>query len=654
VWGEDIDLTAATGNNTLNIQLENVYGEAEFDLRGTSLNTVNLWGDVTVEGEDDCGNPTVEPGWVDMNVYQGSGTKFTLNSSVNTELDIWADNFTEVDASASTGDIEVESNWEQLQRITTGSGNDYLNQTGFITTASKAAVYSTGAGDDYVNLWTDGAGSTTVNLGDGDDEIDVWNASKTLVINAGAGNDSLFFGEDFQTAGDDTTTLTVDMGDGDDEVIFSNLVMADLPATWQINGGAGNDLVSLWAGASRTFAAGDYVTLTESLTHFDELELWMDDGVQLSVDASRLSNYHRITFAGAGAQWGEDGEDWVATENSVTVTKVSASQTIAIDSLPWTTGEDFNLSVTANGYEATKANGGDLNIVAGGSGNWNWFDVTANGVNVTFTLEGNEGEVGQTYAQLYGDFKTAHVTLNSHVVTNDAECPEDLENIGIHEVQFWLNTGSNVSSNLTSLTLTGRGEAYVWNVEGDKLATVNASGLTGIDWSGATSAAINGFALYYETTNASTAETITLSRWYDGTDGADRWASSYAKMDTVTGLTLVGTTANPAVLDTAKSDLIWVDTSLVGGAEFAKLSTSLATTVSNAGSLGLALQAVAQSNVEFAVFHYGGNTYIFGDTGGLSGSDLVLDDNDQLDDTDLVIKITGTVNLDLLLQSLNG
>ena len=115
----------------------------------------------------------------------------------------------------------------------------------------------------------------------------------------------------------------------------------------------------------------------------------------------------------------------------------------------------------------------------------------------------------------------------------------------------------------------------------------------------------------------------------------------------------MGTTANPAVLDTAKSDLIWVDTSLVGGAEFAKLSTSLATTVSNAGSLGLALQAVAQSNVEFAVFHYGGNTYIFGDTGGLSGNDLVLVDNDQLDDTDLVIKITGTVDLDLLLQSLN-
>ena len=60
-------------------------------------------------------------------------------------------------------------------------------------------------------------------------------------------------------------------------------------------------------------------------------------------------------------------------------------------------------------------------------------------------------------------------------------------------------------------------------------------------------------------------------------------------------------------------------------------------------SLGAALNAAANSNATnqgFSVFIFGGNTYAYVDTGANG-----LTDNDQL------VQLSGTLNLDLLLQS---
>ena len=65
-------------------------------------------------------------------------------------------------------------------------------------------------------------------------------------------------------------------------------------------------------------------------------------------------------------------------------------------------------------------------------------------------------------------------------------------------------------------------------------------------------------------------------------------------------------------------------------------------------SLNLALQAGAQSDTDWAVFQYQGNTYIYGDKPSLLNGAV-----NQLDDSDLLVKLTGTIDLDLLVSSLN-
>ncbi|NMG56568.1 beta strand repeat-containing protein [Aromatoleum aromaticum] len=650
---EAIDIEAAAGASSITIALDNAEGEeVDFDVSGLSLNTVNISGDLAYDTTDACDNPIVKNGTVELDVNGGQGTKFTLNSTLNVDLEIGdAENFTEVDATATTGNVEVSANWGQLQTVLTGAGNDEIDETGFVTTATKAALINAGNGDNEVDVWTDGVGTTTVTTGEGDDEIDVGGASKTLVINAGAGADELYFGEDFQGEGDTATaTVTVDMGAGDDDVEFANLIMADLPAAWVIDGGDGYDNVFLGAGAGRTFTAGDYVTLNESLKNFESLELYAGADQEFTVDASRLASYESISFVGEGA-------------NTITVNKVAADQTIGINN-SW--GE-ATLNVTAAGYtdanvdgdaaDTGDAYGGDLNVAVD-----SYFvgaaHVAAKGNALNLTVDA--GEAGAV--SVAGDIKTLNATLNAEVITNGAECPDDLEDVGAEGVFLFVDTAEFTAA-LTTINLSGVGEAFVSNREGSKLATIDASGLTNIDWDGDAGEVIVGNALDYFTDNASVAETIKLGagydtltfNWYDGIDSADRWGSTYAKMDTVEGLTLVAEADAPTQLNWDASDSILVSTDILSqlGATFEKLSTAEAAAVSSASSLGLALQTVAQNtSKDYVVFNYGSNTYIYGDTGGLSDTELVYAANDQLDDSDLVIKLTGTVDLNLLLDSL--
>lgn len=684
---EEIAITAAAGATSITIALDGATGEeVDFGVSGLNLNTVNISGDLTYDGEDACGNPTVENGNVVLDVNSGNGAKFTLNSTLNVDLTIDATNFTEVDATTSTGDVEVTGNDGQLQTVRTGAGNDVINQTGFVTTATKAALLDAGNGNNAVRVDTDGVGTTTVNTGEGDDKINVGDASKTLVANAGAGDDQLRFGEDFQSAGDtDTATVTVDMGAGDDDVGFSSLIMADLPAAWVIDGGDGDDNVYLGAGVGRTFTAGDYVTLTESLVNFESLELraegayydgttsaWVD-AQDFTVDASRLSNYKSITFISEGE----------AAGNEITVTKAAADQTIGISSwssVPVGPDSGMTLDVTAAGYtdanndgdaaDSGDAYGGNLNVAVDVTYGESYVAAKGNALNLTVDTQGEAvldenvlvGE-GAGAVAVGGDIKTLNATLNAEVITNGAECPDDLEDVGTEGVYLLVDT-DDFTTALTTINLTGVGDANVSNAEGSKLATVDASGLTNIAWDSDAGEVIVGDALDYYTYNASVAETIKLGAgydtvtfdWYDDEDGsADRWGSSYAKMDTVEGLTLVAETGAPTQLNGDASDSIFVYTNILeqNPATFEKLSTSEAAAVSSAGSLDLALQKVAQNTEkDYVVFHYGNNTYIYGDTGGLLGSDLVYAANDQLDDSDLVIQLTGTVDLNLLLDSL--
>src|SRR5690606_24473726 len=112
--------------------------------------------------------------------------------------------------------------------------------------------------------------------------------------------------------------------------------------------------------------------------------------------------------------------------------------------------------------------------------------------------------------------------------------------------------------------------------------------------------------------------------------------STVSKTDVVRNLTLVDDSETAGTqLDLAASDSI-----KVGLTGFVKANFN------SSSSLDFALIAASKSNLgDHLVFQYGGNTYIYADTGSAQ---------DSLDDQDFLVKLVGTVNLDLLLEALNG
>lgn len=186
-------------------------------------------------------------------------------------------------------------------------------------------------------------------------------------------------------------------------------------------------------------------------------------------------------------------------------------------------------------------------------------------------------------------------------------------------------------------------EPTITNVDAD-----DASAIAGTIVADATSAAI--------TTLFGTLEgtATTLRGTADDLAALDfSFSSTVAKTDTIEGLTLVAAEGTPKVLDFGDSDEITVDIGDLLGTGLNKPAFEiLSSDVSLAGfgTLNLALQAVAQSSTQdLVVFQYQGNTYIYGDK--LSSAPGATPG--QLDDTDLLVKLTGTVDLDLLVSSLN-
>jgi hypothetical protein len=106
-------------------------------------------------------------------------------------------------------------------------------------------------------------------------------------------------------------------------------------------------------------------------------------------------------------------------------------------------------------------------------------------------------------------------------------------------------------------------------------------------------------------------------------------------MDTVTGLTLVAKADGSALA--AGSDLFHVG----AAASFVKFSTTQT-------DLDLALMDAAAyaaaHNAPNLVFTFGGDTYVFQDVGTLG----------HIDYADVLVKLTGTVNLDALVLALHA
>ncbi|MGF6275041.1 hypothetical protein ABIB38_003438 [Massilia sp. UYP11] len=492
-----------------------------------------------------------------------------------------------------------------------------VNATGAITLDAQAEAASiktinaagSSAGVTLVGAYT---AAETITTGNGADTFTVGltTAGKTATVNSGAGNDTI----DVSTT---AVKVNINAGAGDDNITFTTA--RPVTASDIVNGGEGKDTLTIGNG---TIAAADIEILKAVVTNVETLKF---SAQATGVDAAALSQFSTFSF----------------TQDASAITKVADTQSIV------TTGD---VSVSAAGYigagtgtpAATATTyAGKLTVDAtGGSAAGadpvlnpaNNVVVTANADSITLNvkaLAATAGAAGEaTFAQLTGDVKSATVNLTNSVNANTSSTAtaDVLANFSL------TTSGAKVGATnafselgaLTTLNLTGNGSAVIVNGAAGVLANVDATAMTGKAAFGGP--AVTGGLDY--TTSANVAETIKLGAGNDIVRFSAT-SSTYDKMDTITGLTLVKTAAG--ALDLAASD----DISVAGGATFAKATSTAAT-------FGLALTELGAAAADNVVFQYGGDTYIYSDVGA-----------NGLTNNDVVIKLTGTIDLDMLVLALN-
>lgn len=591
-----LDVTAAAAAASVNVALDGVTDGAgandiTLDVAGDALNTVNVTGNIA------AGLDTPPTQSLTINVEAGvDETTVTLNTAIDATVTV-AENAgsTEVvnaiNAAASAGGITFAGDAD-VASITTGAGEDDIDLDYAAIAGAKAATVSTGDGDDTLSILVDANGQTGV----------------TVTADAGAGDDVV----DIDTTGIVAVDFTA--GAGDDEVTLTD-GLGSVATTDVIDGGEGTDKVVLDAGAA-ALVAEDYIILRDVITNFEAIEF--NTTAITTADASRMATYKDIAFDAI------DG----------TLTKVADDQVIS------SLGASA-LTLTANGYntgaaatiDGDETYAGNLTVNHTGNGTAETFTIAAESVALTVSAESDDdGVVDNSAIRLEGDLVSATVTL---VAALDDDTAATTADDVLETAEVIVDVSGTDLLALESLTVSGNGTATVTNADGAALATVNAAGLDSVDVAGD---AVTG--LVYVTTNTSVAETVTLGDGLDtisiGAASDTDEGSTYAKMDTITGLNLVEDATTADTVDTALSDDISVFLGGVAVTTFAKATTT-------ASTLDLALVDLAASTTaDNVVFAFGGNTYIYVD----EGDDLVTD-------TDVLVKLTGTVDLDLLVDALN-
>lgn len=549
-------------------------------IEGAVLDTLSVAGSVKAASATAAGTVTLTDDADGSGVGTvGSVKTLNLNLSTAATVDVTGLDKLETITSTGTGNLSLGTTLSNVVKsVTTADGNDTFTLI-TATSATVNASASTGAGKDTVTVNTSG------------------------------------------TAG----TVTIDAGAGDDSIVYSRA----LTTRDKVNGGDGADTLTI---QGTGLIAGDYEVIKASVSNVETLKFAQ---AMASADASKLSQFTGFSF----------------TTDASSITKVADTQKVT------TTGD---VTVTAAGYVAkgagspaatattyagtltVEASGGSaLNLGAdnapGGVGAnadtpQNDVVVTASASSVNLTVKATAATASAagtaSFASLTGDVQTATVNLVNSVnaATTATATADVLANFAL--TTAGTQNGSNeftALGALTSLTLTGNGAATVSNTTGSKLVTIDASGMTGVAAWNATKQAGG---LTFTGLNT-LAETVTLGGGKDSVTTV----STYDKMDTITGLTLVAQAGSTTAVDTAKSD----DLTVTGTTTFVK------TTVTG-DTLGLAFIAAAAKTDDAVVFQYGGDTYVYVDATGAG----------VLDNADVAIKLTGAVDLDLLVSALNA
>jgi hypothetical protein len=245
--------------------------------------------------------------------------------------------------------------------------------------------------------------------------------------------------------------------------------------------------------------------------------------------------------------------------------------------------------------------------------------VTANADVLNLVIKASAG--ADSAASLLGDVSTANITVTNTVDSAASPTFDRVASVSI-------DTGAaHGDAALKNLALTGNGSAIITNADGSALNAVDASALGGK----LVVAGITTIGLDYTSANT-IAETIKLGA---GIDNVKLNASTYKAMDTVTGLTLIANSNGSALA--AGSDSFHVG----AAASFATFTTTQT-------DLDLALMDAAAyaaaNNKPNLVFTLGGDTYVYQDLG-TSG---------HIDYADVLVKLTGSVNLDALVHALGA
>lgn len=573
-----------------------------------------------------------------------------LSTSGSTVLTLTAANTGALTTVTQTGAGGVTMvGFDKIASVTTGAGADTL----YVETATLAdnpgttidetinAAVTSGAGNDRLVINTSGTGKLTVDAGEGND---------TLYINGfGSGANSISAG-----AGDDSVRVQTIAG----------------LSTTKVDGGAGVDTLRT---TTTAFGATEYVTLTANVTGFETLQT---TGVVTALDASKVafsgfsflanatvtevSSTQSIVMARTAAAPAVTGfSSIVAVSEVIPSALVVASKGYLLDSDTVTAGNQTvfgdNLNVTMTNTSATgtvQANGSKLTLAVAALGDVSSTSTTA-GANVTGIA---------SKATVSGDLKSIEATLTSArgASSTVGSITPGLEKMAALAVVLDSNgetaAGTQTLLNLSSVKVSGAGTVVI-DTRTDLAST--AAKLTNIDLSGMTAFAnqnekgqeiSNGGTVGgYENLSTSlvtldndVAETVVLGGALDTVVTG----STIGAKDTITGFQLTASSANAAVVDLTRSDVLKIGTAFTGNVALGgngnagKLVTSATTLEGALLEAGNLKAADGVTNVNNVVFNFGGNTYVYVDNG-----------PNGLSDTDNLVVLSGTLNLDLLLQT---
>lgn len=448
---------------------------------------------------------------------------------------------------------------------------------------------------------------TTIKTGTGNDSVAITAATSAATSSAAAVN------------------ATVATGDGNDTIVVSTTG----DGLTSVDAGAGNDNITVNKGAGAVSVLGgagnDTITIVGTLTTSDVVGGGDGaDTIKLAGSATRTADDYIVfnklvtgfeTIAFSTAETGLDASKLAATYTGIDL--FAGSAIVGVGSQAITAHGDVGLSAAGfkDNADVTKITyAGTIGASDDASGT-----VTANASVLNLTVKATTVD---TDVVLAGHVQTANVTLTNSVNATSNATADTFASVTID------NTSANQA--LKSLTLTGNGSAIVTNADGTALVNVDASGLGGTLTLGDNAGKATGGLTY---TSANTAaETIKLG---SGIDHITLTASTYGATDTVTGLKLALNTAGTDLA--AGSDVLSVGG--VGGLTTDSKFTTKQTDIDLALKDAAAATATKGANL---VFQFGGDTYVFHDDG-----------NHVIDAADTVVKLTGTIDLDALVASLN-